>query len=186
MPSPGLADIERSLLMVVDVQPTFLRVCSQPDQTLDRIKVLTQAAALLDVPVVATEQVPARMGGTEPELRAMFPQDTLPVGKSVFSAWGEPEVVAQVQGSGRTQVVLCGIETQICITQTAHDLMDAGFEVFLAADAITGRGEAEKQTSLQRLRHAGAIVSLVDSVLYEWLQTAEHPKFRAVLGLVKG
>ena len=185
MPSIGLACVERSLVMVIDMQPKFLRVCESADFTLDRTKLVVQVAQLLDVPVVATEQYPSRMGNTDPRLLDVLTSDNPPFPKMVFSAWGDPEVISHVQQTGRTQIILCGIETQICITQTAHDLLEAGMEVFLCTDAISGRGTETKDIALRRMADAGAILTLADSVVYEWLQTAEHPQFRPVLELVK-
>lgn len=174
---------DQSLLAIIDMQPSFLAGCVRSEATLNRTSFLTECAQLLDVPIVATEQYPARMGGTDPELASKLAGPGL--AKMAFSACGCDEFIQKVEESGKFTVILCGIETHICITQTALHLLERGLEVFVVGDAVTSRSEEANQIAFDRLRDAGAWVCHSESVVYEWMESADHPKFRDVLQLVK-
>lgn len=178
-----LALAEDSVLVVVDLQPTFLTPIYEAERVLARSKFLCQAARLLGVPILATEQYPERMGGTEPSLLEHL--DSI-FGKKAFSCLGSEEFNAALAAVERSQVVLCGIETHICINQTAHDLLTEEFEVFLATDAISARTAEMHKTGVRRMRDEGVVASHSESIVYEWMESADHPAFRDVLKLVKG
>ena len=180
-----LASLDRSVLLLIDLQPTFMRPMPDGPTVVRRARFLTEVATLLQVPILVTEQYPARMGGTDPGIAEVLPGATKPIPKMTFSACGESAFMLQLDGTGRSQVILTGCETHICVAQTALDLIARGFQVILAADAITGRGEEARKSSLRRMASAGAIESHTESITYEWLHTAEHPKFKDILGLVK-
>lgn len=182
---PIVCDASRSVLLVVDMQPTFMRAIPNADAVLQRCKFLVQAARELDVPVLATEQNNQRMGGTEASLLALLDPEKWPVNKMSFSCCGSPGFVQALEETGRRQVVVCGIETHICVVQTALHLLQRGYEVVLASDAITGRGEHAHTSALTRMSQAGAIRAHSESVVYEWMGTADHPRFKSVLELVK-
>lgn len=183
MPAP-LADADKSVLLLVDVQPTFLGAILDADRVARRAEFLARSAAALGIPVFATEQNPERMGGT---LDALLPfAAEPPAGKMAFSCSG-CEMFGHEFGSGRPprHVILAGIETHICVTQTALELLAAGHVPFVAADAVGSRSQDRHELGLRRVETAGAIVAHSESVVYEWMRGADHPKFREVLGLVK-
>lgn len=174
---------ESSIVVVVDMQPTFLNGCVNHEKILNRAKFLVECAAKLEVPTVATVQYPDRMGGTEESLHEMIQGETFP--KMVFSCCGSEGFQSVLESTLSQQVILVGIETHICITQTALELLEQGYEVYLAMDAITSRSEQANKIGLKRLRDAGAWVCHTESVVYEWMKSAESPAFKEVLQIVK-
>ena len=180
-----LARAEDSVLVVVDVQPTFLDPVWEKSRVLERSKFLIECANLLEVPIIATEQYPDRMGRTDPKLLAALDNRQSTIAKMSFSCWGEREFVRALERHKRAQVVMVGIETHICVTQSAHDLMDEDIDVIVCADAVSARSEMMHDTGLRRMADEGAAIAHTESVVYEWMQTAEHPAFKEVLKLVK-
>jgi nicotinamidase-related amidase len=164
-------------LVVVDVQEAF-RPYASFAQVAEQCAKLVQASRILELPRVVSEQYPKGLGHTAPELGL---EDEPTIEKSVFSA-------ARADGfdlQGRTQAVVCGIETHVCVSQTVHDLLAAGVEVHVPADAVGSRHSIDYERGLERLERAGAIVSTVESVLFELLERADTPEFKAVQELIK-
>ena len=176
-------DAADSFVTVIDVQPSFLGGIWRKEDVVARTRFLLQCANLLDVPVLATEQYPDRMGGTDREVLDLLAEKPFP--KMAFSCCGSLEYMDKAESLSRSQAVLVGIETHICVTQTAFDLLEAGYEVFLAIDAVSCRTEEAHKVGVKRLRDAGAFVCHTESAVYEWMQGADHEKFREVLGFVK-
>lgn len=169
---------DRTALVVVDVQEAF-RPYASFAQVAAQCAKLVQGARLLDLPRVVSEQYPKGLGHTAPEVGLQ--QDEPRIEKSVFSA-------ARAEGFdlvGRTQAVVCGIETHVCVSQTVHDLLAEDIEVHVPADAVGSRNEIDYRCGLERLERAGAIVTTVESVLFELLERAGTPEFKAVQGLIK-
>lgn len=177
---------DRAALIVVDVQegfrpyPTFAQVTQGARR-------LVQGARILGLPRVVSEQYPKGLGHTAPEVGLVEatggegPQEAeRPLEKTVFSA-------ARAEGfdlAGRPQAIVCGIETHVCVSQTVHDLLERGLEVHVPADAVGSRHEIDYQRGLERLQRAGAVVTTVESVLFELLGGAEAPEFKAVQKLI--
>lgn len=178
-----LNDASNTLLLVVDMQPTFLAPIHEAESVLHRVKFLVEAANILGVPVRHTEQYPERMGGTEPALQALIGRDAYP--KMDFSACGAAPLVTHIHERELPMITVCGIESHICVTQTTLDLLSAEVEVFLPLDAISARTPEMHKTAIKRLRDEGAVVTHSESVVYEWMGSADHPSFREVLKLVK-
>lgn len=183
MAHPIFCDASRAVLVVVDVQSNFLRAVPDAERVIARSKFLVEMARLLDVPILATEQNPERMGGTDAELAALLPAP--PISKMAFGCMGEPRFVAALEATGRRQVVLCGVESHICMTQTALRLLQDGFEVVVAVDTMASRTQSAHDIGVGRLAEAGASAAHSESVAYEWLESAAHPKFRDALQIVK-
>lgn len=181
-----LVTLERSALVVVDIQPNFLAPIHRGQEVLQRAKFLVEAAGELGVPIFASEQYPDRMGGTEESLSALLRRyDATVEGKMRFSAGGCPGFWEWLERHERDEIILVGIESHICVLQTGHELIQTGCVVYLAADAISARTEQMHQIGIERLRHLGAEVGHSESFVYEWMQSAEHPQFRDILKLVK-
>ncbi|RYG49291.1 isochorismatase family protein [bacterium] len=166
-------DASRDALLVIDLQANMVPAILGGEEVVARARFLARAARLLGVPVAATEQNPARLGTT---VEGLLEEPAH--AKMAFSAasWA-PEVPGVV--------VLVGVETHICVAQTALDLRAAGREVAVAADAAGARTEDRHTLGLERMRAAGVALVHSEAVLYEWLESAEHPEFRAALKLVK-
>jgi len=142
---------------------------------------LAEAARLLEVPVVATEQNPAGLGPTVPPLAA-YPQQVM--AKTTFSATGHPGFAALLP-AGSGEVVVAGCETHVCVLQTLLGLLGSGRRVVLAADATGSRDPADRTAGLDRARQHGAEIVTSEMVLFEWLRDSRHPKFRQVQKLLK-
>lgn len=167
---------EEAVLVVVDVQEGFRSYVSF-DAVAQACSKLVRAGRILDVPRIVSEQYPKGLGHTAPEVGL---EDEPRIEKTVFSA-------VRADGfalGGRTQAIVCGIETHVCVSQTAHDLLDRGIEVHVPADAVGSRHKLDYKRGLERLERAGAVVSTVESVLFELLERAGTPEFKEVQRLV--
>lgn len=171
-----------SVLCVIDVQTRLVPAMRDGPQTVARCRLLAEAARLLAVPLVATEQYPQGLGTTVPELADMLPT---PLAKTAFSCCGCEGFMAALP-SQRTSVVLCGLETHVCVAQTALDLLGSGRSVFLAVDAVTSRHAVDHEVALRRLERAGVVLTTSEAVLFDWCRDALHPQFQAVRKLVVG
>lgn len=179
----GIASREDSLLLIVDIQPSFMSGIFESERVLARAEFLARTAHEMHIPILATEQYPERMGGTENRFITLLSEP--PYAKMAFSCLGCESVLEYVREHEKEQIVLVGIETHICVTQTALPLLEHGFEVYVCADAVSARTEDRHRIGLDRMRDAGAQIAHTESIAYEWMGTAEHPKFREVLKLVK-
>jgi nicotinamidase-related amidase len=167
---------DRAALVVVDVQEGFRRYASFASVTESCAK-LVQGARVLDLPTLVSEQYPKGLGHTAPEVGL---QDERRIEKTVFSA-------ARAEGfdlGGRDQAIVCGIEAHVCVSQTVHDLLDAGIAVHVPADAVGSRHPVDYERALERLERAGAVVSTVEAALFELLERAGTPEFKAVQKLI--
>jgi nicotinamidase-related amidase len=172
----GLLNRDRAALVVVDVQEGF-RPYESFAGVAESCAKLVQAARILDVPRVVSEQYPKGLGHTAPEVGL---EDEVAIEKSVFSA-------ARAAGfdlGERDQAVVCGIETHVCVSQTVHDLLARGVEVHVPADAVGSRHAIDYERGLERLERAGAVVTTVEAALFELLERAGTPEFKAVQKLI--
>jgi len=172
-----------SSLLVIDVQEKLLPAIADTPRLLLNIGFLLDAARFLDVPMIATEQYPAGLGSTAAVLAERLPAER--PAKLDFSCCGVPELVARLRQGERSSVVLCGIETHVCVLQTALDLVDAGLDVAVAADAVAGRMALDHEIALRRMERAGALVTTCETIAFEWLGTAAAPQFKAISGLIR-
>ena len=173
----SLLERDRAALVVVDVQEGFRPYASFAGVAQACAK-LVRAARILDVPRVVSEQYPRGLGHTAPEVG--LEEGERVIEKTVFSA-------ARAEGfdlGGRDQVVLCGIETHVCVSQTVHDLLGRGVEVHVPADAVGSRHAIDYERGLERLERAGAVVTTVEAALFELLERAGTPEFKAVQKLI--
>ena len=167
---------DRAALVVVDVQEGFRAYASFERVAAASAKLLA-AARILEVPVVVSEQYPKGLGHTAAEVGL---EDERPLEKTVFSA-------VRAEGfdlAGRDQAVVCGIETHVCVSQTAHDLLERGVQVHIPADAVGSRHAIDYERGLERLERAGAVVSTVEAALFELLERAGTPEFKAIQKLI--
>lgn len=182
-----LARPESSVLLVIDIQERLARAMRPADR--DRVlrngRKLIQAANLLGVPVFVTEQYPKGLGRTEECLRQLLPSSASWWEKTSFSCCRVPGLMAEIDRLDRRQVVLAGMEAHVCVLQTAIELLQAGQIVFVAEDATCSRDPARQRTAMARLRAAGAIVTCTESVIFEWLGDAAHPRFKEVAALLR-
>jgi nicotinamidase-related amidase len=175
----SLLDRDRVALVVVDVQEAF-RPYASFASVADACNKLVRGARILDVPSIVSEQYPRGLGHTAPEVGLDEREQEHLIEKTVFSA-------ARADGfdlDGRTQAIVCGIETHVCVSQTVHDLLARGVEVHVPADAVGSRHTLDYERGLERMERAGAIVSTVEAALFELLGRAGTPEFKSVQALI--
>lgn len=184
MRHPNLADRADSCLVVVDMQEPFLRTMFDRDAVVDGVQTLVGAAQILDLPILITVQNPDRMGDTVPEITEVLPPVEA-ISKMSFSCCGDESFVETLEQLGKKTVILCGIETHICISQTAHDLLVMGYKVQVPEDAVCSRIERNWRAGLEKMRQSGVIITSTEAVIFELLGCAGSGEFRQVLKLVK-
>jgi len=172
----SLLSRDRTALVVVDVQEGF-RSYASFESVANACAKLVQAARILQLPTLVSEQYPKGLGHSAPELGL---QDEPRIEKTVFSA-------ARADGfdlNGAEQAIVCGIEAHVCVSQTVHDLLAEGVEVHVPADAVGSRHQLDYERGLERMERAGAVVSTVEAALFELLERAGTPEFKAVQALI--
>lgn len=184
MRHPSLLKRKNTALALIDVQEGFRPVIPDFEMLAGRLSLLVQAANLLGIPLIVTEQYPKGLGRTVPEISAHFAADTAPIEKLSFSACGAIEFETRLRENHIEQVMICGIEAHICVSQTAHDLLGNGYQVHLLADAVSSRLPHNRDIALRRLEKAGAIVSSIEMALFE-LCSAGTPEFKRLQDIVK-
>jgi nicotinamidase-related amidase len=171
-----------SAVVVIDVQDKLLAKIPTAAELVRNAGFVLDVAAALSVPVRATEQYPKGLGPTTAEIARRLPS---PVpAKTAFSCCGAGTFLEELEMLRRPNVVLVGMETHVCVAQTALDLLHAGLHVFLPVDALAARGSLDHDVALRRLEHAGAVLTTAEAVAFEWLRDAAHPQFKAVSALV--
>jgi len=175
---------ELSTLLVIDVQERLLPHIEDRDNVVKHCGRIVQAAGILGVPVVCTEQYPKGLGRTVSPLRELL--GDVPIReKLAFSCCGAEGLTDDLWARGRPQIVVVGIEAHVCVQQTVLDLLGAGFGVFVAADAVSSRRALDRWAALDRMRQAGAVVTTTEAVMFEWLRVAGTAEFKQVAALVK-
>ncbi len=175
----------KSALIVVDIQEAFRHVV--PDFTVLAARALTAIWGFqaLDLPVFITEQYPKGLGRTAEEIMCALPDDFEVFEKTSFSACGSDELVLRLEDLGVSQVALCGLETHICVSQTAHDLLHRGFQVHLLTDCVRSRFERDKRAGLAKMQTSGVVPSSIEIALFELLGDSRHEKFKEIQSLIK-
>ena len=176
--------IENCCLAVVDVQGKLAQLMHGKEALFKNIRILIQTARILEMPILWCQQVPDALGPTIPEIAELL-ADIEPINKATFSCCNADQFNAKLNASQRNQILLCGIETHICIYQTAMNLSRKGFQASVIVDAVSSRTLDNKQIALSRLSTEGVSIYSVEMALFELLQTAEHPKFRQIAKLIK-
>jgi len=189
-----LAHVDRSILVVIDLQGKLVDRVHRAPLVLAATHRLLELAQLFGVPVVLTEQYPRGLGPTHPEIRARFEALTVPkwrFEKGAFGCFGEPgfeEALAEVRpglAPADRQLVVAGIEAHVCVMQTVLEALRMGQQVHLCWEAISGRGAEHRSWALERMRQAGAVVSNLESVAFEWARHKDHAQFKALSALLK-
>ncbi|WP_028670618.1 isochorismatase family protein [Saccharospirillum impatiens] len=175
-----LMSAAKSTLVLVDFQKRLMPAIDNADSVAERALTLASIAGLLDIPIIGTEQTPEKLGPNDDRFYQHC-QQTLH--KSTFDAC-ESGLLNAIEDH-RTQIIIGGCEAHICVLQTAMGLLDAGFRVWVVADAVGARQPGNRELALQRLRQQGADIVSTEMVAFEWLGNAEHPQFRNALAHIK-
>ncbi len=187
MPSVKMLEADLAVLVVIDVQEKMLRATgtSSPDAIIDRMRRLIDAAKILNLPILYTEQYPQGLGHIDERLRSVLPPQTVPIVKTTCSCWRDPAFRRALQETEREHVILCGLETHVCIQQTALDLIRVDYVPFIAVDAVGSRRESDMRVALDRMKHNGAELSTAEAIIFELVERCDHPRFKDILQLVK-
>ncbi|MEM7203387.1 MAG: isochorismatase family protein [Planctomycetota bacterium] len=194
MTQPELLDLQRSVVVVIDLQGKLMDMVFRPELVRRATVRLLQLTEIFDVPVVLTEQYPQGLGATHPEVRAAYDALTVRkrhVTKTSFGCCGDvgfahalDELRPGVAARDR-QVVVAGIEAHICVMQTVLELLHQEQQVFLCWECVSGRGEEYRQWALQRMQQAGAQITNHESVAFEWARDKDHAQFKAMSRMLR-
>ena len=174
-----------SLLAVIDAQERLLPATLEQQEIVFNVRRLLEGARIFDVPVIVSEQYPQGLGGTVKELTPYLPVGTTVLPKKSFSIYDDESIRTEIDSGNRSQIILCGVETHVCVLQSAFDLLHTGHEVYIVADAVGARYDNDHKTALRRLETAGMILTTTESLLFEWCRTAEQPQFKEISRLAK-
>ena len=174
---------DSAVLVVVDVQGKLARIVHDSRQVIANVGRIVAGARALGVPVLCTEQNPDGLGPTVDEIAPLLDEPAIP--KMAFSCCGEPAFVEALNRLSRRHILLAGIETHICIYQTAMGLLDMGFQPHLVADGVSSRDPRNRELALRKMQAAGATITCVEMALFELLGTADRPEFKELLRIVK-
>jgi nicotinamidase-related amidase len=175
---------EESCLIVIDMQERLVPAMQAPARTIKNAGVLIQAAERLEIPTLLTEQYSKGLGPTVPELLA-FSGEAPVLEKLHFSCMKDDSFAKTFRGLGRKQAVIAGMEAHICVLQTAVNLLEEGYQIFVVTDATSSRTAESEKACLDRLSSAGAGIVTTEMVVFEWLCQAGTPEFKELLPLVK-
>ena len=185
MSHPNLLVNGQAALVVIDVQEAFRSVIPEFSMVASRISTVIRGFQVLGAPVLVTEQYPKGLGPTAEEITFVLPDDLQVFEKTAFSSCGAAPFVAKLEELGTKQVVICGLETHICVNQTAHDLLDRGFQVHVLMDCVCSRFEYNKSAGLAKMQQSGAIPSSVEMALFELMRDSRHEQFKEIQNIIK-
>lgn len=175
---------QNTCLVLIDIQEKLLPVMSDPEQVVKNTSVLIQAAKSLNIPILWCQQVPKALGPTVGELSSLL-DGVEPINKSSFSGGGDEQFIEQIDALKPRTAILCGIETHVCVFQTATDLIRKGLDVHVIADATSSRTQKNSDIGINRMAKEGAVISSTEMLLFELLRNAKHEKFRELAKLIK-
>lgn len=173
------------LLLIIDIQEKLINAVFNKDNLRKKAAIISSAAKILDIPTLITEQYPKGLGSTIEEVRANVGKSSIYLEKLTFSAWDNQQIAEIIKKSGKKQIIVCGIETHICISQTVNALIENNYNVNVIADISGSRSEFEYQMGLDRIRENGGSIITTEIALFELLKSAKHSKFKEIQSLIK-
>ncbi len=182
----SLCDLQHSQLLLVDIQERLVSAM-QPkvvSRMVDNTVFMLQSAGILGAPVLYSEQYPKGLGHTLSEIATKIPESAASVSKTCFSCTDSPDF-STILDAGRNQVIIAGMESHVCILQTAMHLKQQGKEVYVVADACAARGKHNHNNAMQRMAQAGIGITNCESVVFEWLRDTSHAGFKEISALLK-
>ena len=180
-----MLSIDNTALLVIDVQGRLADVMHNKENLLNNLDRVIRGARVLDLPIIWTEQVPDKLGTTTPAIAELMEDVARPISKSSFSCCGETPFIEQLAATGRKQILVTGIETHVCVYQTAIDLLNQGYHVELVTDAVSSRTPENRQLGIDRIKKAGATLTSTEMALFELLKVAEGQQFKEISKIVK-
>ncbi len=176
--------VDDTALLVIDVQGKLAEIMFEKELLYNNLRRLIQGTRVLGIPILWTEQNPVGLGSTVPDIAELF-EGSKPILKNSFSCCREPLFRDALNLSGKRKVLLSGIETHVCVYQTARDLLEEGYEVHVVTDAVSSRTEANRKLGIQRMIDIGANRTGTEMALFELLGNADGDVFRRILRIVK-
>jgi nicotinamidase-related amidase len=175
----------KTALVIIDLQEAFRNAIPDFSEIAANSALMARGAQILGVPVLVTEQYPKGLGPTAEEIRFSLPGEQEFIEKTAFSSCGAMAFNEQLKSLAIKHVIVCGIEAHICVNQTVHDLLDAGYTTHLLTDCVSARFEHNKRAGLAKMRQSGAVPSSVEMALFELMRDARHEQFKEIQKLVK-
>lgn len=185
MSHPRILDRNRTALVIVDIQEAFRNVIPDFERLASRAKIALRGFQILNLPIIITEQYPKGLGGTVDELMDVVPDDFEIIEKTAFSSCGATPFLEQLRATDVSQIVLCGVETHVCVNQTAHDLLTEAFEVHILNNAVGSRHKEDKATAISKMKMNGVVPSCVEMALFELLRDSKAEHFKEIQNLIK-
>ncbi len=173
-----------ALIVVVDLQDKLLKAICGAEEVVENCVKLVKAARVLGAEVICTTQYAEKLGGCTEKLAEVM-GDASVFDKRTFSCMYKEDFAEAVKASGRRQVVLCGVETHVCVSQTAMHMLEAGYDVYVAGDAVSSRTPANKKAGLRRMRDAGCGTVSTEGAIFEMTRDSAAPIFKEILPIVK-
>lgn len=173
------------LILIIDIQDKLLNSVYNKETLKNKSIIIAKAASMLNIPVIVTEQYPKGLGSTINELKNALSNYTNYYEKTSFSALDNSEIMSSIKKANKKQIIIFGIETHICVSQTAIALADKGYDVTLIKDASGSRAETEHNSGIDRMKEFGIHIITTEIALFEWLKSAKHEKFKDVQALIK-
>ncbi len=180
---PTILNRNSAALLIIDVQDRLVKAMNNHQSVEDGITLLQQGMQLLNVPTLITEQYPRGLGNTVLSIADKAPHSTV-IEKTTFSCCGEQSFWPALAAMERQQIIVTGMETHVCVLQTVLDLINAGYQVHLPFDATCSRNDANRDNAIQRMQQAGAVITNVESVLFELLRAAGSAEFKTISKLI--
>lgn len=174
-----LLDKENSLLLLVDVQEKLVPVVLNREHFVDRCEWVLKLAQKIGIPILASEEYPKGLGSTLEQLQPYFNQKDC-IEKLYFSCLGEPKFKEHLKKFQKKQIILIGMETHVCVLQTALEMINEGYKVFVVVDAVSCRGKDNMKYGLKRMKQAGVHLVTSEMIFFEWLRKAGTPEFKAL------
>ncbi len=175
---------EKAVIVVVDIQERLLPAMKNSADVTKKAAMLIEGGRILDVPILVTEQYPKGLGNTVAEIKEAL-GDFQPIEKTSFSIMGEPNFVEALKELNREDIIICGIESHVCVEQSALDFINQGYRVYIMEDAIGSRSNIDKKYAGRRMVEAGCVGTTVEAALFEMVGDAKDPCFKAISKLVK-
>jgi len=176
--------IDKTIMLLIDVQGQLSQLMYGKDKLFKSLGAMIQGMKILEVPIIWMEQIPKNLGPTT-ETISQYLTGQEPIEKFSFSCCGEPRFMDQFEKAGRTQVLLTGIETHICVFQTGCDLISRGYEVQVVSDCVSSRTKENNEIGIQRIVQAGGQVTCVEMIFFELMRAAQGDKFKQIIKLIK-
>ncbi len=179
-----MLDINKTILAIIDIQGNLALAMHDKESLFKGLKQIIKGITALEIPIILTEQNPKGLGPTIPEIRELLP-DIAAIPKMSFNCCNEKVFMEAVKSHGKKQVLVAGIESHICVYQTAAALLDTGYEVHIVTDAVASRSPQNRELALKKMERMGIVMTGVEMALFELLKTAGHERFREIVKIIK-